>query len=119
MMKTGTLDGMPGLDGPVPVGWPTKREARLLRLIAQGLSPKEIAAILFVSPNTARGHIADLGRAVGDAHVPPRAPLSQQELRTFGLQTRALDDGPIVMVNHPPNCTCAGSYCRAVHMDEQ
>lgn len=119
MMKTGTLE-IPGMDEAVPVGWLGKRELRLLRLIVEGKSPKQIAALLFISANTARGHIADLGRGIGEAHVPPRPPLSQAELQVWALQTNgSLKQGPVVMRNHPSNCPCPMPYCQATFVDQQ
>lgn len=113
MMKTGTLP-LPGLDKNVPVIWLKKREARLLRLIVQAKTPKQIASLLFLSDNTVRGHIADLGRAIGEASLPPRSPLSLPELLVWALQTNgSLKQGPVTMQEHPPNCSCASAYCKA------
>jgi DNA-binding CsgD family transcriptional regulator len=43
----------------------TQREAEVLALVRQGLSNKEIAACLFVSPRTVEKHIESLLRKTG------------------------------------------------------
>lgn len=40
----------------------TRREAEVLALVAEGRSNKEIAAILFISVNTVRNHLARMGK---------------------------------------------------------
>lgn len=120
MMKTGTLDELPGFPGPVPVIWFSKREARLLRLILEAKTPKEIASLLFLSDNTVRGHIADLGRGIGQACLPPRSPLSSEELIVWAMRVHnALRPGPVVLQDHPQNCPCGGDYCRTMFVVKQ
>lgn len=43
----------------------TSRETETLRLIAEGLSNKEIAARLNISPHTAKFHVANTCRKMG------------------------------------------------------
>lgn len=117
MMMTGSLE-LPGQDRPVPVIWLSKRELRLLRLIVEAKTPKQIASLLFLSDNTVRGHIADLGRSIGDASQPPRMPLSQAELQRWAMQTNgALKSGPVVIEHHPLNCPCGAPYCRSLYLE--
>lgn len=120
MMNTGALD-LSGTDGPVPVGILEKRELRLLRLIVEGKSPKQIAALLFISAGAVRVRIAELGREIGSAHVPPRPPFSQPELQRWALETKdSLKPGAaVVLLNHPDNCPCASAYCRATFAGKQ
>jgi DNA-binding NarL/FixJ family response regulator len=55
------LDGT--TDGP-PAGL-TAREVEVLRLVAAGLSNAEIAARLFLSPNTVKAHVANIFGKIG------------------------------------------------------
>ena len=43
----------------------TAREAEVLRLLAQGLSDREIAEALFISPRTVHGHVTNLLAKLG------------------------------------------------------
>jgi predicted ATPase/DNA-binding CsgD family transcriptional regulator len=43
----------------------TPREGEVLRLVARGLTDREIAAALFISPRTANGHVANLLAKLG------------------------------------------------------
>lgn len=55
-----------GTVGGDPLGL-TEREAEVLRLLAQGLSNKEIAAVLWLSDRTVERHITSLYRKIGVA----------------------------------------------------
>jgi HD-GYP domain-containing protein (c-di-GMP phosphodiesterase class II) len=54
----------PKLRGELPAGL-SEREAEVLRLLAQGLSNKEIGARLFISARTAGNHLAHVYRKTG------------------------------------------------------
>lgn len=108
-----------GSDGRVPFIMFKKRELRLLRLLVEGKDSKEIAALLFVSVNTVNGHVADLGRGVGEAHSPPRPPLSARELMIFALQNDALKSDLVFLRDHPDNCGCQASYCQTTYVEKQ
>lgn len=49
---------------PMPDGL-TEREAQVVRLVARGLTDKEIAAQLFISPRTVDGHLRNIFNKVG------------------------------------------------------
>jgi DNA-binding NarL/FixJ family response regulator len=53
-----------GQAGP-PQGNLTARQAEVLRLLADGLSNKEIAARLYLSPGTVERHVATIYRKLG------------------------------------------------------
>ncbi len=57
----------PNPPGPTVAGGVelTMREAEVVRLLAEGLSDREIAAALFISPRTARFHVANLLAKLG------------------------------------------------------
>ena len=75
------------LGGPLPDGL-TARQAEVLRLLAGGMSNKEIAAALYLSPSTVERHLATIYRKLGAAGrvdatryaiaqgLAPAAPLS-------------------------------------------
>src|SRR5664280_2943662 len=50
---------------PRPMATLTEREVGVLRLVAEGHTNKEIAARLFVSPNTINGHLDNIYRKLG------------------------------------------------------
>jgi DNA-binding CsgD family transcriptional regulator len=54
-----------GAAAPPAVEWLTPRELEVLRLIAGGLSNREIAAKLFLSVRTAERHIANIYKKIG------------------------------------------------------
>jgi NarL family two-component system response regulator LiaR len=66
----------------------TEREMEVLRLIAQGLSNKEIAAKLFVAEWTVRSHVSNI---LGKLHLASRTQAALYALRS-GLAS--LDDVP-------------------------
>ncbi|HWI63229.1 MAG TPA: AAA family ATPase [Symbiobacteriaceae bacterium] len=53
-----------GLRASLPDGL-TEREAEVVRLVAQGLTDKEIGARLFISPKTVDGHLRNIFNKVG------------------------------------------------------
>lgn len=55
----------PGAAAPSAAEWLTPRELEVLRLIASGLSNREIAAKLFLSVRTAERHIANIYKKIG------------------------------------------------------
>jgi len=66
----------------------TEREMEVLRLIAQGMSNKEIASALFVAEWTVRSHVSNI---LGKLHLASRTQAALYALRS-GLAS--LDDGP-------------------------
>jgi NarL family two-component system response regulator LiaR len=66
----------------------TEREVEVLRLIAQGLSNKEIAAAIFVAEWTVRSHVSNI---LGKLHLASRTQAALYALRS-GLAS--LDDVP-------------------------
>ena len=54
------------LTGSLPDGL-TARQAEVLRLLAAGMSNKEIAAALYLSPSTVERHLATIYRKLGVA----------------------------------------------------
>ncbi|WP_166353635.1 response regulator transcription factor [Phytoactinopolyspora limicola] len=59
------LDQRSGTDGAVPLDALTDRERDVARLVAQGYSNAEIAAELFISPGTAKNHLANIQQKLG------------------------------------------------------
>ncbi len=75
-----------GIKSPPPVSHPppliealSKRELEVLRLIAEGLSNKEIAQKLFLSPNTVRIHASNIYGKLG-VHKRTQAVMRAQDL---------------------------------------
>lgn len=54
-----------GLSRDAEYGTLTPREQEVMRLLAEGLAPKEIAERLFISPKTAENHRANLMKKLG------------------------------------------------------
>ncbi len=74
--------------GPQTVDPLTERELEVLRLIAQGLSNKDIAAKIFVAEWTVRSHVSNI---LGKLHLASRTQAALYALRS-GLAS--LDDLP-------------------------
>jgi DNA-binding NarL/FixJ family response regulator len=71
---------------PPPPGWPadlTDREVDVLRLIARGLSNRQVAERLFISPKTVGRHVENLYVKIG---VSSRAAAA-----VFAMEHRLLD----------------------------
>jgi ATP/maltotriose-dependent transcriptional regulator MalT len=73
--------GVMGRTGPRQVGLLSKRETEVLRLLSEGLSNKEIAARLFISPKTAEHH---LGRIYDKLGVKARSEATAYAVRYLG-----------------------------------
>ena len=78
----------PGGSGKQTADPLTERELEVLRLIAQGLSNKEIAAKIFVAEWTVRSHVSNI---LGKLHLASRTQAALYALRS-GLAS--LDDVP-------------------------
>jgi DNA-binding CsgD family transcriptional regulator len=87
------LDALAGrcrrlLDGPRPSRWTglgiTDREADVLRLVAEGLANKEIAARLHVSPRTVEKHVESLLRKTAARSRTQLVAVTGPEARTTG-----------------------------------
>jgi DNA-binding NarL/FixJ family response regulator len=74
----------PGADRPIPEL--TARETEVLRLVATGMSYKEIAAELFLSHRTVQNHVQN---TLGKLHLHNRV-----ELVRFALARGLEDDDP-------------------------
>ncbi len=76
------------LDGPRPSRWTglgiTGREAEVLRLVAEGLANKEIAARLHVSPRTIEKHVESLLRKTAARSRTQLVAVTGPEARTPG-----------------------------------
>ena len=87
----------------------TKREAKLLRLLCQAWSNKEIAAELRIAPGTVASYIGRLRRGL--------RLQTRRELLLWGLQnpsalaTRGAPPGL-----HKPGCRCNSIYCTAMRL---
>jgi DNA-binding NarL/FixJ family response regulator len=73
--------GETGVPGNLRALGVTSRELEVLLLLALGLSNKEIAARLFLSPRTVERHLANLAVKTG---VGPRSKLVAYGARTVG-----------------------------------
>ncbi len=74
--------GAKGRAGPKSVGLLTRRERDVLRLLGEGLSNKDIAARLYISPKTAEHHV---GRIYGKLGVKSRAEAAAYAVRSLEL----------------------------------
>ena len=76
----------PGLRGELPMGL-SEREVDVLRLMARGLSNKEIGKTLFISDRTAGNHIA---------HIYEKTAIKSRAAAALFAVTRGLaqPDGP-------------------------
>jgi len=72
--------GAKGRAGPKSVGLLTRREQDVLRLLGEGLSNRDIAARLYISPKTAEHHV---GRIYGKLGVKSRAEAAAYAVRSL------------------------------------
>ncbi|HEY7794566.1 MAG TPA: LuxR C-terminal-related transcriptional regulator, partial [Gaiellaceae bacterium] len=73
--------GARGRAGPRSLGSLTRRETEVLRLVGEGLSTRDIAARLFISPKTAEHH---LGRIYAKLGLKSRAEAAAYAVRNLG-----------------------------------
>jgi DNA-binding CsgD family transcriptional regulator len=73
--------GAKGRAGPRAAGLLSKRETEVLRLLGEGLSNREIAARLFISPKTAEHHVS---RILGKLGLRTRAEAAAWAVRHLG-----------------------------------
>lgn len=73
--------GAKGRSGPRGVGLLSRREQDVLRLLAEGLSNREIASRLFISPKTAEHHVS---RIYGKLGLHTRAEAAAYATRHLG-----------------------------------
>jgi DNA-binding NarL/FixJ family response regulator len=75
--------GAKGRSGPRAAELLTRRETEVLRLLAEGLTNREIAARLFISPKTAEHHV---GRLYAKLGVGSRAEAAAYAARNLGAE---------------------------------
>ena len=75
--------GAKGRAGPKSVGLLSRREHEVLRLLGEGLSNREIAARLFISPKTAEHHVS---RIYAKLDLRTRAEAAAYAARNLGTQ---------------------------------
>jgi DNA-binding CsgD family transcriptional regulator len=75
--------GAKGRAGPRAAELLTRRETEVLRLLAEGLTNREIAARLFISPKTAEHHV---GRLYAKLGVGSRAEAAAYAARNLGAE---------------------------------
>jgi DNA-binding CsgD family transcriptional regulator len=68
-----------GAAGPSPLAALTEREREVLRLIAKGMSNRDIAADLFISPKTASVHVSNILGKLGAASRTEAAAIAYRE----------------------------------------
>jgi DNA-binding NarL/FixJ family response regulator len=73
--------GARGRAGPRSLGSLSRRETEVLRLLGEGLSNREIAERLFISPKTAEHHVS---RIYGKLGLKSRAEAAAYVVRTLG-----------------------------------
>jgi DNA-binding NarL/FixJ family response regulator len=73
--------GAKGRAGPKTVGLLSRRELEVLRLLTEGLSNREIAERLFISPKTAEHHVSRVYAKLG---VSTRAEAAAYAVRNLG-----------------------------------
>jgi DNA-binding CsgD family transcriptional regulator len=73
--------GARGRAGPRSLGTLSRRETEVLRLLGEGLSNRDIAARLFISPKTAEHHI---GRVYAKLGLKSRAEAAAYAVRALG-----------------------------------
>ncbi|HLF67724.1 MAG TPA: response regulator transcription factor [Gaiellaceae bacterium] len=72
--------GAKGRSGPRSVGLLSRRETEVLRLLAEGLSNRQIAERLFISPKTAEHHV---GRILGKLGLKARSEAAAYAVRNL------------------------------------
>lgn len=72
--------GVKGRTGPRGAGALTRREREVLALLAEGLSNRDLAARLFISPKTAEHHVA---RVLAKLGLRSRAEAAAYAARTM------------------------------------
>jgi len=75
--------GARGRAGPRGLGVLSRRETEVLRLLGEGLSNREIAARLFISPKTAEHHVS---RIYGKLGLKSRAEAAAYAVRNLGSE---------------------------------
>ncbi len=75
--------GAHGRAGPRSLGSLSRRETEVLRLLGEGLSNREIAERLFISPKTAEHHV---GRIYGKLGLKSRGEAAAYAVRTLGVE---------------------------------
>ena len=73
--------GAKGRAGPKAVGLLSRREVEVLRLLGEGLSNREIAERLFISPKTAEHHVSRIYAKLG---LSTRAEAAAYAVRNLG-----------------------------------
>ncbi|HWQ24214.1 MAG TPA: response regulator transcription factor, partial [Gaiellaceae bacterium] len=73
--------GAKGRAGPKGAGLLSRRETEVLRLLAEGLSNRELAGRLFISPKTAEHHVS---RILGKLGLRTRAEAAAWAVRNLG-----------------------------------
>ena len=75
--------GARGRAGPRSLGSLSRREVEVLRLVGEGLSNREIATRLFISPKTAEHHV---GRIYAKLGLKSRAEAAAYAVRNLGTE---------------------------------
>lgn len=75
--------GARGRAGPRSLGSLSRRETEVLRLLGEGLSNREIAERLFISPKTAEHHVS---RIYGKLGIKSRAEAAAYAVRNLGAE---------------------------------
>ena len=86
ILKTLTRGSMHGLAVTRWIEQTTQQELQIVRLVAQGLSNREVAAQLFLSPRTIDFHLRNVFRKLG---VTSRTQLAQLDLHQAGADEPA------------------------------
>jgi DNA-binding NarL/FixJ family response regulator len=76
---TGHRDGHSGGSGASALAALTEREREVLRLIAKGLSNRDIGTQLFISPKTASVHVSNILGKLGAASRTEAAAIAYRE----------------------------------------